>query len=106
MVLVCREINNYKVNVMIIFKNLTVEHPWKVNDSRYFTWDEVNSVLYAEVVSSQFGMSVCFHLNTGKTSCIPLSTNSTACIGDIIDPVEAKVLTLYKDDMEIVRIEI
>ena len=106
LVLVCREINNYKVNVMIIFKNLTVGHPWKVKDSRYFTWDEANSVLYAEVVSSQFGMSVCFHLNTGKTSYIPLSSNSTAYIGDIIDPVETKVITLYNGDMEIIRIEI
>ncbi len=91
---------------MNIFSNLTVCHPWKVEDSRFFTWDEANSVLYAEVVASQFGMSVCFHLNTGKSSCIPLSTNCTACIGDIIDPVEAKVITLYKDDMEITRIEI
>ena len=91
---------------MIIFKNLTVGHPWRVRELRFLTWDEVNSVLYAEIVSSQFGMSVRFHLNTGKTSCIPLSTNSAACIGDIIDPVEAKVITLYKDDMEIIRIEI
>lgn len=102
----CREINNYKVNVMNIFKNLTVGHPWKVKDSRFFTWDEANLVLYAEVVSSQFGMSVCFHLNTGKTSCIPLSANSVACIGDIIDPAEVKVITLYNDDVEITRIEI
>lgn len=91
---------------MTIFSGLTVGHPWVVKDSRYLTWDEVNSVLYAEVVSSQFGMSVCFHLNTGKSSCIPLSTNSIAYIGDVIDPVEVKVLTLYKDNMEIVRIEI
>jgi len=103
---VYQEINNYKVNIMNIFKNLTVGHPWKVKDSRYFTWDEANSVLYAEVVSSQFGMSVCFHLNTGKISCIPLSTNSVACIGDIIDPIEVKVITLYNDDTEIIRIEI
>ena len=91
---------------MNIFSGLTVGHPWIVRDSRYLTWDEVNSVLYAEVVSSQFGMSVCFHLNTGKSSCIPLSTNSIAYIGDIIDPVEVKVITLYNYDIEIVRIEI
>ena len=91
---------------MNIFSGLTVGHSWIVRDSRYLTWDEVNSVLYAEVVSSQFGMSVCFHLNTGKSSCIPLSTNSIVYIGDVIDPIEAKVITLYNDDMEIVRIEI
>lgn len=91
---------------MIIFKNLRVGHPWIVKESRFLTWDEVNLVLYAVVVSSQFGMSVCFHLSTGKPSCIPLSTNSVAHIGDIIDPIEVKVLTLYKDNMEIIRIEI
>ena len=91
---------------MDIFSGLTVGRPWVVKDSRYLTWDEVNSVLYAEVVSSQFGMSVCFHLNTGKSSCIPLSSNSIAYIGDVIDPVEVKVLTLYNNNMEIVRIEI
>jgi hypothetical protein len=91
---------------MIIFANLTVDHPWRVKDSRYLTWEEVNSVLYAEVVSSQFGISACFHLNTGKSSSIPLSTKSIACIGDTIDPTEVKILTLYKDNDEIYRIKI
>lgn len=91
---------------MDIFSNLTVGFPWKVKDSRYLTWDEVTSVLYAEVVLSKYGYSVCFHLNTGKPSYIPLSTNSKACVGDIVDPAGIKVITLYKGSEEIFRIEI
>lgn len=91
---------------MNIFAGLRVGHPWRVQESRYLTWDEVNSVLYAEVVPSQFWYSVCFHLNTGKCSYVPLSSNSNACAGDIVDPAEIKVLILENDGDKIVRIEI
>jgi hypothetical protein len=91
---------------MNIFSCLTVGHPWKVKGSRYLTWDEVYSVLYAEVVLGKFCKSVCFHLNTGVSSRIPLTTNSDACVGDIVDPTNVKVITLYKDDEEIIRIEV
>lgn len=90
---------------MDIFSGFTVGSHWKVKTSRYLNWDEVNSVLYAVVVEAKFGYAAAFHLRTGKTVRIPMSTVSVVKPGDILDPEKIKVITLYKWNEEIVRIE-
>jgi len=79
---------------MTIFSNLKVGTLWEVSDHRYLTYEQVCSVLYAEVAPSQFGYSACFHLNTGKVYYIPMSSRSDVKAGDILDPAEIQILTL------------
>lgn len=83
---------------MHIFSSLRLLVPhWVAKSSRYLTYEEVQSVLYAEIVPADYWPSVKFHLNTGKSSYIPLSSESTANIGDIVDPSEIRVLTLVDE---------
>ena len=90
---------------MNVFSRLRVGCPWKVKTSRYLNWDEVNAVLYAEVVTTKFWYSAAFHMWTGKTLYIPMSTVSVVKPGDILDLEEIKVIILGRDNEEILRIE-
>ena len=60
----------------------------------------------AEVVSSQYGNSVCFHMVGGGQTFIPLSNDSTLSIGETIDLSKAQLLTLGKDgESDILRVK-
>ena len=98
---------------MDIFSSLKPLVPhWVGKSSRHLTYEEIQSVLYAEIVESQYGYSVLFHLNTGKPAYIPLSNQSfdIANVGDVVDPSTIKVLTLEMDGdpdhSTIIRIEL
>lgn len=94
---------------MNIFSGLKYWTPWSVVDKRNLTQEEKESVKSAEIVESDFGMSVCFTLINGETSEVPLSTNSNskAHIGDIVDVNSISIITLHNDyDEEIHRIEL
>lgn len=79
---------------------------WQVKDARNFNDLEKKSVARARVVSSQYGLSVCFLMRTGKNTYIPLSTMSTLQEGDPVNMETAKIVTLEKEgENDILRIE-
>ena len=83
--------------------------PWRVVNKRNLTQEEKESIENAEIVKSDFGMSVCFTLINGESSEVPLSTvsYSDTHIGDIVDLDSISIITLHNDyDEEIHRIEL
>lgn len=83
---------------MNIFASLrTYAGKWILSDSRSFTEEEIKAVASAEVVPSQYGNSVCFHMVGGGMTFIPLSNDSSKGVGESINLAEAKLLTLTKD---------
>lgn len=93
---------------MNIFNGLQVYGgSWNVINSRGFETGEIAAVKKAEVVSSEYGNSVCFHMISGGQTYIPLSKDSTLGVGDTVDLSKAKILTLHRDGNEdITRIDI
>lgn len=93
---------------MNIFEGRTVYGGnWNVVDSRSFDAEEIAAVSKAEVVSSQYGASVCFFMKSGGQVYIPLSNQSSLTVGDSVDLAKAKILTLHRDgDEDIARIDI
>lgn len=92
---------------MNIFEGLNVYGgKWNVVNSRSFAPEEAALVKNAEVVSSDYGKSVCFFMVGGGQTYIPLSNQSTLGVGDSVDLNKAKVLTLHRDGSDdITRIE-
>jgi len=93
---------------MNIFSALRVyAGKWSEKNSRNFSSEEVAAVKKAEVVESQYGLSVCFFMVGGGQSYIPLDQNSSAAIGEQIDLTKAQLVTLQRpgeDDIYRVRI--
>jgi hypothetical protein len=80
---------------------------WNVVASRGFDAEEIAAVRKAEVVSSQYGSSVCFFMKSGGQTYIPLSNQSSLNVGDEVDLAKAKLLTLHRDgDGDIMRVDI
>ena len=92
---------------MNIFDGLNVYGgKWNVVNTRSFEAEEIALVKNAEVVSSDYGKSVCFFMVGGGQTYIPLSNQSALGIGDSVDLTKAKVLTLHRDGSDnITRIE-
>ena len=92
---------------MNIFDGLNVYGgKWNVVKSRDFADEEIALVKNAEVVSSDYGKSVCFFMVGGGQTYIPLSNQSMLGVGDSVDLSKAKVLTLHRDGSDdITRIE-
>jgi len=92
---------------MNIFEGLNVYGgKWNVVKTRDFAPEETALVKSAEVVSSDYGKSVCFFMVGGGQTYIPLSNQSTLGVGDSVDLSKAKVLTLHRDGSDdITRIE-
>ena len=90
-----------------IFSSLRVyAGKWNLKSSRAFSPEEVAAVASAVVVASQYGNSVCFTMVGGGQTFIPLSQNSAKAVGDSIDLVSAKLLTLEKSgEVDIFRVE-
>lgn len=93
---------------MNIFANLRVyAGKWSVKETRNFTTDEVNQVLQAVVVPSQYGNSVQFTMKGGGLTYIPLDQNSNCAIGEVIDLTKAQLTTLGKSgEADIYRITV
>jgi len=86
---------------MNIFAGLQVyAGSWNVVNSRSFNAEEIAAVKRAEVVSSEYGNSVCFFMASGGQTYIPLSNQSTLTVGDSVDLNKAKLLTLHRDGSE------
>ncbi len=82
-------------------------HGWTVTARRKLYQDEIAAVQRTEVVSSKYGLSVCFYLKTGKPTYLPLCSNSTLEIGDYVDLEKANILTLSREgEKDIYRVEV
>lgn len=82
---------------MNIFSSLQVyAGKWAIKARRVFNQEELAAVEKAEVVTSQYGNSVCFFMKNGGQSYIPLSQDSTLTVGDAVDLSKAELLTLEK----------
>ena len=92
---------------MNIFAGLQVYGgSWNVVGSRAFDAEEIAAVKSAQVVSSEYGKSVCFFMHSGGQTYIPLSNQSNLGVGDNVDLTTAKVLTLHRDGSgDITRID-
>lgn len=92
---------------MNIFSSLTnYAGKWQQIASRDFEKEEIEAVEKAEVVSSQYGRSVCFHMKAGGQTYIPLSNYCSLKIGDTVDISEAKLITLHRDGSDdIIRVD-
>lgn len=93
---------------MNIFSALRVyAGKWNEKKVESFKAEEIALVDKAEVVESQYGLSVCFFMKAGGQSYIPLDQNSSAAIGDTIDLTKAQVVTLCKQgENDIYRVRI
>ena len=92
---------------MNVFSSLMVyAGKWNLKASRSFEAEEIAAVSEAEVVPSQYGNSVCFHMKAGGKTYIPLSNDSTLTVGDTVDLSKAELLTLGKDgESDILRVK-
>ena len=92
---------------MNIFAGLQVYGgSWNVASERTFEAEEIAAVKKAEVVSSEYGLSVCFFMKSGGQTYIPLSNRSALAVGDEVDLNTAKILTLHRyGSCDITRID-
>jgi hypothetical protein len=92
---------------MNIFNQLRIyAGKWNVSNEAKFSQEEMDSVSKAEVVDSQYGLSVCFFMKSGGQTYIPLDQNSSKNVGDTIDLSQASVLTLSKQgEADIYRVK-
>ena len=82
---------------MNIFASLRIyAGKWNEKEVRAFDQEEIDGTLKAEIVDSQYGLSVCFFLKAGGQTYIPLDQNSTGSAGNLVDLHTAKLVTLCK----------
>lgn len=93
---------------MNIFSNLPVyAGKWAEKSRRNFSAEEINAVDSNVVVSSNYGLSVCFFMKSGGQTFIPLSTDATVGLGESVDLQKASLITLSKQgESDIIRVSI
>lgn len=80
---------------------------WSEKNVESFKTEEIALVDKAQIVESQYGLSVCFFMKAGGQSYIPLDQNSSATVGDTVDLTKAKIVTLQKQgENDIYRVRI
>lgn len=93
---------------MNIFSALKVyAGKWEQKASRAFEKEEIDAIDSAQVVDSQYGLSVCFFMKSGGQTYIPLDKNSSLNIGDTVNLANAKLITLGRQgEADIYRVSI
>lgn len=93
---------------MNIFSNLQVyAGKWAEKSRRNFSAEEINAVDSNVVVSSNYGLSVCFFMKSGGQTFIPLSTDASVGLGESVDLQKASLITLSKQgEGDIIRVSI
>lgn len=93
---------------MNIFSNLQVyAGKWAEKSRRNFSAEEINAVNSNVVVSSNYGLSVCFFMKSGGQTFIPLSNDATVGLGESVDLQKASLITLSKQgESDIIRVSI
>ena len=80
---------------------------WAVKDVEFISAEDQALVNRAEVVPSEFGLSVCFFMKAGGQTYIPVSNDCNAKVGESVDLSKAEILTLKKaGESDIQRIRI
>lgn len=69
---------------------------WTPVRSRALSAEERKALVSAEVVPSQYGLSIAFHLRDGKVSYIPLCHTSHLKLGDTVKAANIRIITLYR----------
>jgi len=98
--------NKYKL-LLASYEDKVIEQSngWKLKAKRFFYTEEISAVNSAKVVQSQYGLSVCFHMNDGCQKYIPLSNQSRLTCGGVIDVKKASLITLSRPgDDDIYRV--
>ena len=93
---------------MNIFSALRVyAGKWSEKNVRAFVPEEIQAVEKAEVVESQYGLSVCFFMIGGGQTYIPLDQNSSLGVGAQVDLTKAALVTLQRPgENDIYRVRI
>ena len=93
---------------MSIFNGLQVyAGKWAEKSRRNFSAEEINAVDSNVVVSSNYGLSVCFFMKSGGQTFIPLSNDATVGLGESVDLQKASLITLSKQgESDIIRVSI
>lgn len=93
---------------MNIFNGLQVyAGKWAEKSRRNFSAEEINAVDSNVVVSSNYGLSVCFFMKSGGQTFIPLSTDASVGLGESVDLQKASLITLSKQgESDIIRVSI
>lgn len=82
---------------------------WAVKSVSPFTVEEVASVKSAEVVESDYGLSVCFHMVSGSMMYLPVDRDSekSTAAGEVVNMANAKVVVLTKQgEKDIMRVKL
>lgn len=79
---------------------------YNVKESRSFNQLELSQISQARIVVSRYGLSCCFHMNSGCQQYIPLSRDSSGTEGDTVDPTKITLITLEREGEEIHRVKI
>lgn len=84
---------------MSIFSSLqTYAAKWSAKGSRAISAEEISEVEKAEVVSSEFGLSMVFTLVGGKgKKFIPVSRDSSLAEGDVVNISSVQLIELERD---------
>lgn len=80
---------------------------WSVKNVELMSAEDQAMVTRAEIVPSEFGMSVCFFMKTGGQTYIPVSNDCTVAVGESVDLSKAEIITLEKQgesDIERIRV--
>lgn len=79
---------------------------WGVTSREKISAEDKAAIASAEVVESQYGPSVCFHLKSGGTKFLPVSRDTDCKVGQSVNLDNAEILTLSREgDDDIYRIE-
>jgi hypothetical protein len=71
---------------------------WEVVDSKPLDKKDIAETRRAEVVPSQYGNSICFHLKTGGMKFVPCGRDCDLEVGDEVDPKKVVILELERGD--------
>lgn len=95
---VTRKVNDKSYDFVYKINNY---NGWKVKNSTQFSSEDIARVLYADVITTKYGLSVRFKMKDydrfGKYRYIPLSAYSTLHNGDVFDMTNAIVITLCRE---------
>ena len=70
---------------------------WNVTSKEKLATNEVKAIASAEVVNSEYGLSICFTMKAGGKKYVPVSRDSSLEAGDNVDPKSIEILTLERD---------
>lgn len=90
------------MNVLSALK--TYAEKWEVKEVGTFDQEEIAAILKAEVVPSEYGLSIKMTLKSGGAKYVALDRDSKVVIGEIIDLTKVSVKRLERNGEKIFRV--